>query len=114
MTVYVDDMRAGFGRMVMCHMIADSSAELFAMAARIGVGLRWVQDKGTPAEHFDIALTKRALALAHGAREITWRQCGLMIANRRATGTLGDPDTALDLFRQRVAARQAKLEEQRA
>lgn len=114
MTVYVDDMRAAYGRMTMCHMIADSSTELFAMAAKIGVGLRWVQDKGTPREHFDIALSKRALALAQGAREITWRQCAMMIGNRQATGALGDPATAEQAFRDRLAQRQAQLAEKRA
>lgn len=49
MTVYVDDMRAPFGRMKMCHMVADSDAELHAMAARIGVARRWHQ--APPARH---------------------------------------------------------------
>lgn len=75
MTVYVDDMRAKFGRMVMCHMVADTLAELHAMADTIGVARRWYQ--GPPAgrwPHYDIALSKRDLAVAAGAKEIKWRE----------------------------------------
>lgn len=32
MPVYVDDMRAAFGRMVMCHMVAGTLDELHALA----------------------------------------------------------------------------------
>lgn len=81
--VYVDDMRASFGRMVMCHMLADCDEELLAMADRIGVARRWHQYPGTPRSHFDIALSKRALAVAAGAGEITWRQSGLVSMHRR-------------------------------
>lgn len=75
MTVYVDDMRAPFGRMKMCHMIADSTEELLDMADRIGVARRWIQHAGTHHEHFDIATSKRRLAVAAGAVEIgpQWR-----------------------------------------
>lgn len=76
MAVYVDDMRAPYGRMLMCHMVADSTAELIAMADRIGVQRRWLQHRGTPKEHFDIALSKRALAVKAGAIEITRQQLG--------------------------------------
>ena len=70
MAVYVDDMRAKFGRMIMCHMFADTTEELLAMADTIGVARRWLQHAGEPGrEHFDIALSKRALAVAAGARE---------------------------------------------
>jgi len=72
--VYVDDMRAPFGRMIMCHMIADTSDELHAMAVRIGVRRRWCQNRGTYREHYDICLAKRALAVKAGAREITWHE----------------------------------------
>lgn len=100
MTVYVDDMRASYRRMIMCHMIADTEDELHAMAARIGIARRWYQG-----DRYDISLAKRALAIGHGAREITWRQCGLMVANRRRLGTLGDPDTAAAVFRAGLALR---------
>ena len=69
MTVYVDDMRAPFGRMIMCHMIADSTAELLNMADRIGVARRWIQHRGTVREHFDIARSKRAL----------WMLCAVLL-----------------------------------
>jgi hypothetical protein len=83
MAVYVDDMRATFGRMKMCHMIADSSEELLAMADRIGVARRWLQKAGTHHEHFDIALSKRALAVAAGAIEIDRMELGRMLRARR-------------------------------
>lgn len=83
MAVYVDDMRAPFGRMVMCHMLSDSTEELLAMADRIGVARRWLQKAGTPHEHFDIALSKRALAVKAGALEITSSQLGRIIKAKR-------------------------------
>ena len=43
MSVYVDDMEAGFGRMVMCHMWADTLDELLEMADAIGVQRKWLQ-----------------------------------------------------------------------
>ena len=68
MSVYVDRVELGYGRLVMCHMIGDSPDELHAMADRIGVARRWFQ---TPPKasfwHYDIAKSKRALALAAGA-----------------------------------------------
>ena len=70
MAVYVDDMEASYGRMVMCHMLADTRAELLAMADKIGVARRWLQKAGTVHEHFDIAKSKRALAVSYGAIEI--------------------------------------------
>ena len=82
MAVYVDDMRAPLGRMKMCHMIADSTEELLAMAERIGVARRWLQKAGTPHEHFDIALSKRELAIKAGAQEITRRQLGRILRER--------------------------------
>lgn len=92
MTVYVDDMRAKYGRMVMCHMLADSDDELHLMAARIGVARRWWQSpEKTSGSHYDICLSKRAKAIAFGAVEITLRQAGIMNRRRRLTGSLGDP-----------------------
>jgi hypothetical protein len=81
-TVYVDSMRARVGRMVMCHMFADSSAELHAMARRIGVARKWCQDEGTRREHYDICLSKRGLALDAGAREIGNRDVAELLEKR--------------------------------
>lgn len=88
MTVYVDDMKANFGRMVMCHMLADTTEELLTMADKIGVARKWLQYPGTHKEHFDIALSKRALAVAAGAKEITWRESGVIARNRRAAASI--------------------------
>jgi len=76
MSVYVDDMEAPFGRMIMCHMVADTHTELVEMADKIGVGRHWIQKAGHVGEHFDIAKSKRKLAVEHGAIEITWADCG--------------------------------------
>lgn len=78
MSVYVDDMYkyplGQFGRMKMSHMAADSTAELLAMADRIGVARKWLQHPDTDREHFDIALSKRALAVKAGAIEVGMRE----------------------------------------
>lgn len=98
MTVYVDDMHlspAGqLGRMKMSHLLADSEEELHAMADRIGVARRWHQAPPRHDSHYDIAKSKRTQALAAGAIAITWRQASAMTLRRRATGQLGDPNTA--------------------
>jgi hypothetical protein len=97
MTVYVDDMRANFGRMVMCHMLADTDLELHAMASRSGVAMKWWQIPAkTSRSHYDIALSKRALAVDAGAVEITLRQAAAMNLRRRITGELGSHADAIE------------------
>jgi hypothetical protein len=93
MTVYVDNMRAPFGRLIMCHMVADTSAELLAMADRIGVARRWIQHAGKPQEHFDICLSKRALALQAGAREIDMRETAALVRRKRESAARGTPSS---------------------
>ena len=83
MTVYVDNMKANYGRMKMCHMIADTSDELLSMADKIGIKRKWVQKKGKYDEHFDICMSKKAKAIELGAKEITWRELGKKIIERR-------------------------------
>lgn len=98
--VYVDDMQARYGRLIMCHMIADSHDELMAMAERIGVQLKWLQKEGTYKEHFDICLAKKRLAIRAGAKQVTQKQLIQImlhkpfaslqsIANRRELETTG-------------------------
>lgn len=84
MTVYVDNMRAPYGRMVMCHMFADTTTELNAMADSIGVARKWIQFPGTPREHYDICLAKRAQAVNAGAKEIAWLEYGRRLLARGA------------------------------
>lgn len=87
MTVYVDDMHTTpmgqFGRMKMCHMVADTTAELLDMADRIGVARKWLQHADTPREHFDIAMTKRAEAVRLGAVECRMADVGRIVRQKR-------------------------------
>lgn len=83
MTVYVDEAKHPFGRMLMCHMMADTTEELLAMAQEIGVDPKWIQKPGTAYEHFDISKQKRAMAVSCGAVEVTSRDLGRMILARK-------------------------------
>jgi hypothetical protein len=77
MAVYVDDAENSYGRMVMCHMWADTLDELLDMARRIGVDAKWIQGhpslstskKAREASwvHFDICKSRRANAIELGA-----------------------------------------------
>lgn len=87
MSVYVDDMSAAFRRMKMCHMIADSTDELLAMADRIGVQRKYLQYPGSPREHFDICKSKRALAVKAGAIELTLRGLAMKCYERAGRKT---------------------------
>jgi len=87
MSVYVDNMEAPFGRLIMCHMIADTHAELVAMADRIGVAQKWIQQAGNHGEHFDICKSMRVKAVAAGAIELSMRDLAQRTFDRR--GILG-------------------------
>ena len=83
MTVYVDDMRARFGRMIMCHMFSPNLDELHAMATRLGLR-RWFQNPETMPKvswpHYDISLSKKAEAIRYGAVAVNKYQM-LVMAN---------------------------------
>lgn len=83
MAVYVDAAVHPFGRMLMCHMVADTHDELVAMADRIGVQRKWIQARGTCREHFDICKAKRALAISAGAIEVERRVMGKILLDKR-------------------------------
>lgn len=72
MSVYVDDFNAPFGRMRMCHMMADTREELDAMADKINVARKWIQLEGR-FPHYDICLSKKKEAIAAGVIECTAR-----------------------------------------
>lgn len=95
MSVYVDDMwrypMGQFGRMKMSHMIADTEAELHAMAAKIGVARRWYQG-----DHYDVAMATRSKAVAAGAVEVTLKQLACMSALRDRGLPMGDPATVIE------------------
>lgn len=75
MSVYVGVPMWDFGRMVMCHMVADTEEELDAMAEAIGMRRSWKQENprgrkpGTVGAlvHYDVAKGKRAQAIKLGA-----------------------------------------------
>lgn len=101
MTVYVDDMylyplgeyKTRSGRVYkMSHMIADTREELVAMARAIGLDPEHIQKSNTAREHFDIAKSKRDLAIDAGAVPISMRVCAAMCVRRRDEGRLGTPE----------------------
>lgn len=81
MAVYVDDFETTgmtYRGMKMCHMIADTRDELLEMVDKIGVQRKWIQAYGTAREHFDICLSKKKLAIKHGAIAIPMRELAKM------------------------------------
>ncbi|HBR41810.1 MAG TPA: DUF4031 domain-containing protein, partial [Sulfitobacter pontiacus] len=50
---------------------------------KIGVQRKWLQKAGTHHEHFDIALTKRKLAVEAGAMEVTRLELGKILRAKR-------------------------------
>lgn len=65
MTVYVDNARIPYRRMLMNHMIADDVDDLFDMADRLGLARRHFQNGSFP--HFDVSAGYRERALRLGA-----------------------------------------------
>ena len=72
MAVYVDDVFIPYGRMKMCHMVADTEEELHEMADKIGMRREWFQNGSHP--HYDVSKSRRKMAVENGAVEITIRE----------------------------------------
>lgn len=87
MSIYVDKAIYGYGRMVMCHMVADSPEELHAMADQIGVARRWFQAPPKASFwHYDVCKSKRALAVEAGAVECDRNTFVAALRRIRASG----------------------------
>jgi len=82
-SVYVDRAVHRYGRMIMCHMVADSPEELHAMAGHIGVDRRWFQEPPKASFwHYDVSKGKRLLAVSAGAIELLDRVALVMVMHR--------------------------------
>jgi hypothetical protein len=94
-TVYLDDwrQRAHLGPVDdrWSHLVADSDDELHEFADRMGMRRAWFQDKpGRPHHaHYDLPERAREEAVALGAVEVTWRQMGRMLRERRTAAAPG-------------------------
>lgn len=62
------------------HMIADTEAELHAMAQAIGLRRAWFQGN-----HYDLVPSKRMLAIRRGARPVDRREFIAVLRRVRAT-----------------------------
>jgi hypothetical protein len=86
MACYVDSVRAypsaGLRFHEFCHLLADTHEELHAMADAIGMPRRLFQDHPWR-WHYDLPRNLRALAVSHGAYEMTLPEVGALLRHRR-------------------------------
>jgi hypothetical protein len=93
MTVYLDDVVIPLGRLIFCHMWADTPEELHAMAEAIGLRREWFQEPPKASwHHYDVPLDIKADALARGA-VLTDRYGPVEYVNRLTLAS-GDPGRA--------------------
>lgn len=87
MTVYVDDAVQAWRGQRWAHLMADTLAELHAMAAQLGIPRRAFQNKSSGA-HYDVTVALRAQAIVLGAQAISRHtdreRLKAVIANARA------------------------------
>jgi hypothetical protein len=90
MAIYVDDAKIKFRHMKMCHLIADSDAELMEFAGKLGLRPEWKHR-----DHFDVCITKRQKAIDLGAIEISQHELArrvIVSRGKKIPGSLGsDP-----------------------
>lgn len=68
MAVYVGVPMWPFGRMIMCHMFADTNEELEEMRKKLRLSKSWEQKpRDSIGPHYDIAKSKRTEAIKLGA-----------------------------------------------
>ncbi len=83
MTVYVDKLRNYGAAGTWCHMWSDDLDELHSMAEAIGLQSRWFQHKKAEFLHYDLRMSKRMLAIEHGAVEATDIELVTMVRAKR-------------------------------
>lgn len=83
MNVYVDNTMIKFGRMKMCHMVADSEEDLHSMADKIGIDRRLFQNGSGGFPHYDLCNAKRKLAVKMGAIPVTLHKMGRVLRRLR-------------------------------
>lgn len=83
MSVYVDSAMISYGRMLMSHMLADTTEELLAMVDKIGVNRKWLQSAGKVTEHFDICMSRRDRAISAGAKPVSSKTLVRIIRRKR-------------------------------
>jgi Protein of unknown function (DUF4031) len=88
MTCYVDTLRAypdaGLRSTHYCHLLADSRAELHAMAGAVGMPRRAFQDHPWR-WHYDLPAELRQRVLELGAEEVEMHAVGRLLRTRRET-----------------------------
>ena len=72
--------------MSMSHLLADSTEELEAIAAELGLKAEWMQHRGEPSEHYDVSQSVKRRALKLGAVQVKPRDLVAIIRARRGGG----------------------------
>jgi hypothetical protein len=85
MAVYIDDWRVPWRCEEWSHLIADTTQELHAFAARLGLGARRFHHKPTRPwkDHYDVPESLRSQAILLGAKSIASEEAARMLRARR-------------------------------